>query len=227
MKRALVMELVGPACAGKTTLTRTLVERGTNISIAADISVRRPRHLANFVRTAPLLFPELLPGHSNSRWFRWEEIKSMVYVQGWTRVLTQLAANNPGVVLLDQGPVFRLALLHAFGPDRIREPMAGRWWGEMFQEWARFLDLVVWLDAPNPILEKRINARDRWHEVKGKSEQDVFEFLDHYRRSYRHILTVLSANGGPRVICFDTSQTSIDDLVGAILAACNVEPYGD
>jgi shikimate kinase len=220
---ALVMELVGPACAGKTTLTRTLTQCSTKMVVARDISVRRPDHLAVFVRDAPRLLPVLLPGYHNSRSFTWEEIKSMVYLKAWSHVLRQQAANNHAVMLLDQGPVFRMATLHAFGPAWIRTAAADMWWNEMFKQWAAFLDVVIWLDAPNPLLVKRINARDRWHAVKNKSDREASQFLDRYRMSYQLVLTRLSVNGGPRVIPFDTGHIAIPQLVNAILAACNVE----
>jgi AAA domain len=221
------MELVGPACAGKTTLTRTLTQCSTKIRVAPDISVRRPDHLAIFIRNAPLLLPVLLPGCPNSRWFTWEELKSIVYLKAWPRVLGQQAADSHGAILLDQGAVFRLATLHAFGPDRIRKSAAGAWWNQLFSQWASFLDLVIWLDAPNAILQQRINTRDRWHVVKGKSEQEASQFLDHYRTSYHYVLAKLSAHAGPRVIRFDTSRIPIDQLVDDILVACTLEPDRD
>ena len=222
----LVIELVGPACAGKTTLTRALTQGTTKIRVAPDIFVRRPEHLAVFLRNAPRLLPVLLWGDRKSRSFTWEEVKSMVYLKAWTHVLTHSGADNNALLLLDQGPVFRLATLHAFGPDSVRKPAAARWWTARFQQWAPFLDLVVWLDAPDAILVKRINARARWHLVKGKSEQEASQFLDRYRASYRRVLTQLSVNGGPKIISFDTSLVSIDQVVKAILTVCNGVPDG-
>jgi hypothetical protein len=217
------MELVGPACAGKTTLTRKLTQGRTEIKLAPDIAVRRPEHLAVFVRYAPLLLPIFLPGDPNSRWFTWEEIKALVYLKAWPRVIKQQTANKDRVILLDQGPVFRLATLHAFGPAWIRTPAADMWWNQMFEQWAAFLDLVIWLDAPNPLLVKRINTRERWHVVKGKSDQEAAQFLDRYRRSYHFVLTRLVVKGRPRIIPFDTSQIAIPQLVKAALAACDME----
>ena len=219
----LVVELAGPASSGKTTLTRMLVERSTAMKIAPDISVRKPEHLAVFLLNAPLLLPVLLFGGKESNRFTWDEIKSMVYLEGWPRVLREQVAKGRGVMLVDQGPVFRLATLHAFGPAALRESAADKWWNRMFKQWASYLDLIIWLDAPNPVLQRRINARDRWHIVKGKSEQEVSQFLDRYRVSYRHVLQQLSSNGGPKIIPFDTSQVSIQEVERTVLDACDVK----
>ena len=220
---AMVVELVGPACAGKTTLTGELTQRSKGIEIAPDISVRRLEHLAVFARTVPLLLPILLPGRDGGRWFTWDEIKSMVYLRAWPRILEEQAAAQHGVILLDQGPVFRLATLHAFGPDMLRRPAARSWWNNMIKRWAATLDLVVWLDAPNPILEQRINARERWHLVKGKPEREAAEFLDRYRKSYYQVLWGLSLHGRPGLMAFNTERECICQVADAILPACKLE----
>lgn len=224
---ARIVELVGPAGAGKTTVTRTLLQYSTKVKVAPDISLRRPKHLAISALSVPLSLPVLWPGTHNGRWFTRDEFKSLIYLKTWPRVLTQQAANNRGAILLDQGPVFRLATLHAFGPEDIRKPAAVTWWNKMFKLWAPVLDIVIWLDAPNTVLEQRINTRTRWHLVKGKSKQDTSQFLDWYRISYHEVLTRLSANGGPRLIKFDTSQTSTPEVVNAVLDACNLKPEQD
>ncbi len=215
---ALVVELAGPAGTGKTTLSAMLAQHGRDIRVAADISVRRPEHLAVFVRNSPRVLALLFPPRRDSRRFTWEEIKSVVYLKGWPQVLDRQIASNKGVILLDQGPVFRLATLHAFGPEMLRTPAADELWSEMFRHWASALDLVIWLDAPNPVLESRINTRERWHAVKGKPAREVSQFIDHYRMSFVHVLGELSAIGGPPVIRFDTSQAPIDEVMSALLA---------
>jgi hypothetical protein len=128
--------------------------------------------------------------------------------------------------LLDHGPVFKLATLHAFGPNWLRSASAHVWWEGLFQQWAALLDLIVWLDAPDAFLETRINARFQKHQVKGKSESDVRQFLARYRSSYQYVLSRLAASNGPTVIQYDTSQATPDELVAGILAACKIETPG-
>ncbi|HET9493458.1 MAG TPA: hypothetical protein VFR15_04430 [Chloroflexia bacterium] len=219
-RRALMVELVGSASAGKTTLTNSLTQRSAYIRVAADISVRKVRHLAVFARTIPMLLPVLLPRRPKSRWLTWDEVKSIVYLKAWPRVLTQQVQISSGAILLDQGPVFRLATLHAFGPDILRRPAAKAWWDEMFEQWAPVLDLVICLDAPNPILQQRINSRDRWHPVQAKPEPKIAQFLNRYRASYRYVLRRLSSNDGPTVIAFDTSTITTGELASLAISIC-------
>ena len=150
----------------------------------------------------------------------------MVYLKGWPRVLRQQVARSGMIVLLDHGPIFKLSTLYAFGPERLRSQAFKKWWNDMFKEWAVLLDMVVWLDAPNPVLETRINHRDQRHMVKGKPEQEAREFLERYRKSYEQTLAKLTANGGPTLVQFDTSQTSIEQIAENVLDACKVKTIG-
>src|SRR3989337_1789490 len=115
----LIIELVGPAGAGKTTLSRALKRRSERIQIGAEIELRKIKYIPVFVRNALLLLPIILRRWHYSRWFTWEEIKYLIYLKGWPRVLKQQAAQGGDAILLDHGPVFKLATLNGFGPVRL------------------------------------------------------------------------------------------------------------
>ena len=221
-----IAELVGPAGAGKTMLSRVLSQRDEKILVGADLELRKAENIPVFVGNAPFLLPIFLRRSPPSRWFTWEEIKAVVYLRGWPRVLRQQASSNGSVVLLEHGPVFKLATLLAFGPDRLRSGDFGTWWKNTFRQWASTLDMVIWLDASDANLVERINTRSQRHAVKGKSEREAFEFLARYRASYAQILAELTAYGGPTVLQFDTSQASIEQIVDELLITLNLEPSG-
>lgn len=217
-KPPLIVELVGLAGAGKTTLARALAQRDRKIMIAADLGLRRIGHIPIFVAHAHFLLPVFLRPCRTSRWFTWDEIKAMVYLKGWARLLRQQASNNDSVVLLDHGPVFKLATLNAFGPERLKSRGFEAWWHSMFEQWASTLDIVIWLNAPDSILLRRINARTQQHAVKGKSELEAHRFAIRYQTSYEQILAKLKAYGGPALHQFDTSQASVEQVVDEVLA---------
>ena len=208
-----IVELVGPAGAGKTTLLQVLSRRDEKTLVGADLQLRKLGHIPIFVGNAPFLLPELLRRCPTSRWFTWDEIKAMVYLRGWPRVLRQQASSNGTVILLDHGPVFKLATLLAFGPERLSCEGFERWWNDMHKQWAFTLDMVIWLDASDENLVERINSRSQHHAVKGKSEREVSEFLARYRTSYKQILAKLTAYGRPRVLQYDTGRASIEQIV--------------
>jgi len=217
-----MVELVGPAGAGKTSLSRALAQRSAKIVVGADIELRKKEQIPVFVRNAPFLVSVLLQRCQSSRRFTWDEIKAMVYLKGWHRVFRQQAINTGSLVVLDHGPVFKLATLQAFGPERLRSEAVQTWWNDMVRQWASMLDMVIWLDAPDAILEKRINTRSQRHLVKGKSEPEVVQFLARYRTSYEQTLAKLRVDGGPAILQFDTSQTSMEKITQQVLAACGI-----
>lgn len=147
----------------------------------------------------------------------------MVYLKAWHHVLERQAANNDVVTVLDHGPIYRLALLREFGPEMTKSQLYERWWDSMLKQWATIMYMVIWLDAPDVVLLERIYTRNSWHIIKGKSEQEAYEFLARYRTSYEQTITRLTANRGPTLLRFDTHQKSVDQIVDKVLAAFNSE----
>lgn len=221
-KPLLIMELVGPAGAGKTTLSRTLRHRNPTIQIGSEIELRKLKYILIFLRNTISLLPVFLRQLRHGKWFTWDEIKYLVYLKGWPKVLKQEAGTGDVTVLLDHGPVFKLATLHEFGPEKLKTAGFDTWRNSMFKQWASTLDFVIWLDAPDPVLANRINSRDQRHSVKGKAESEAAHFLARYRASYVQTLAKLKTYGGPRLLQFDTSQTSIEQVADEILSAINI-----
>jgi len=215
----LIIELVGLAGSGKTTLSHALNRRSEKIQLGAEIELRKLKHIPVFVRNTPPLLPIILHRSRYSRWFTWEEIKYVVYLKGWPHVLgqQQQAAHGDEAILLDHGPVFKLATLNAFGPEYLKTEKVKTWWNNMFKQWASRVDIIIWLDAPDTILEQRINSRNQRHAVKGKTKTEVLQFLARYRMSYEEILAKLMTDQGPVLFQFDTSQTSIEQVVEEVL----------
>jgi adenylate kinase family enzyme len=217
----LIIELVGPAGAGKTTLSRVLTHRNPMIQIGSDIELRKTKYIPVILRNTVSLLPIFLKLIRNGRHFTWEEIKYLIYLAGWPEVLRQEAADGATAILLDHGPVFKLATLNEFGPKTLKTDQFANWWDRMFKQWASTLDMVIWLDAPDTILDKRINSRDQRHSVKGKGESEVVHFLARYRTSYEETLAKLRIAGATRLLQFDTSRTSIEQVADEILSALN------
>jgi deoxyadenosine/deoxycytidine kinase len=80
------------------------------------------------------------------------------------------------------------------------------------------LDLIIWLDAANTDLLKRIRTRDKEHVIKNESDEDTSMFLDRYRKAYERTISKLSGNHfGLKVIRFDTTQNSTEVIADQIL----------
>jgi shikimate kinase len=216
-KTPLIIEVVGPAGTGKTTLIQALSQSNEKILIGANLALRKKEHILIFAGYAPFLLPSLLRRDQHSRKFTWEEIKTLVYVKTWPRVLNQQMGNHGNIVLLDHGPIFRLASLLGFGPNSLKDKRYEKWWNEVIKQLSSTLDMVIWLDAPDTILAERINCRSQKHKIKGKSEIEASDFLAKYRISLMQILSKLIVYGEPTILEFDAGELSTDQIMDEVL----------
>jgi shikimate kinase len=217
--RPSIIELVGPAGAGKSTLARLLSQCDKDIFIAADFQMRKIDHAPYFMRSIPFLTTVLLNRCQDRPGYTWEQIKFLVYLKSWTSVVRHPTLSRYSAILLDHGPVFKLATLNAFSPERISGQACDHWGRALLHQWANTLDLIIWLDAPDAVLRERINQRKQAHAVKDKSERVAYDFLARYRSSYDVILEELTAKGVPTILRFDTSQSSIEQIADWLLVS--------
>lgn len=223
-QRPYIIELVGLAGAGKTTLAHALSQSGENIHVDDDLALKKRAHMPIFAGSVPHLLPLVLRRDQRSSGFTWNEIKAMAYLKGWPPFLRQQNSANR-TILLDHGPLFKMATLNAFGPEKLQSTRFDKWWQSTFKQWADALDMIVWLHAPQKMLLERINARNQRHAVKGKSELEAAQFLARYQTSYDQVLAKIELYGGPKIIRFDTSQVPIEHIVEEILATTSQYSY--
>jgi len=223
----MIVELVGPAGAGKTTLSRVLSQRDEKVLIGPDIELRKVRHIPAFVRNIPFSLPIFSHRCQPGRRFTWEELKYIAYLKGWPHLLKQPAQGEGKVILLDHGPIFRLATLFEFGPENLKCECFDAWWNKMYEQWAFTLDMIVWLDTSDAILTDRINARNQKHAMKGKISLEAQQFLARYRLTYTHILSKLQTYRDLTMLQFDTDKISIEQITDEILNAYRFKLNGN
>ncbi len=215
-KPPLVVEIIGPAGAGKTTVLRALSQRHNKIQPGIPLS--KTRQIPFFISNTLSMLPTYLRHYRHSRWFNWRETRSMVYLKAGLHVFRQQALNNDVVTVLDHGPMYRLATLREFGPELTTTQLYARWWANLFSQWAATLDMIIWLDAPNVILLDRIRGRDHWHLIKEKCEREAYEFLTRYRTAMERLIVRSVTDHQVALLRFDTSQKSVEQIVDKVLA---------
>lgn len=199
-----LVELAGSAGAGKSTVMTTLLGR--------DARVERVPVLGH-TRWAPLLVWHVLAvlvtlaRHRalGRQWSR-DRILTMAYLQALPRVLA-----GRGVVVFDQGPLFFLTR------PVLRDERLRPWWERTFRRWNGLLDLVVLLDAPDPVLVERINLRSKEHRIKGRDDEAALAFVAEGRAAFDQALA--ACRPAPATLRLDTSRLAPDEVVDAIVAA--------
>jgi len=225
-KRARIVEVVGPAGAGKTTLC-TALSRHSNIQVDNFPDVRKVVNvpfftlyglqvLSSMAFTQPASLTEL-----ERREFAWLSI-----LRGWPGVLRRELKKHENLIFLDQGPVYLFSEMSLFGPGFLKREKTKGVWRMWYRRWADTLDAIVWLDAPDDNLVQRIRSRQKDHVVKDKSDQTIFNFLTDYRQVYEQTLSTLKTNhAGLRVLRFDTNQQTSEEIAAQLFVAFDLKAY--
>ncbi len=219
-----VVEVVGPAGVGKTTLARMLGQREPRIRVV--LHFRRMTYVPFFVGHAVLLIPIFLRQLLFRQRLSWRAMRMMIHLRALRHLSGRRAPTPPAVTILDQGPVYMLSRLHESGFDNLSSRDLKNWWSSALDQWTATLDLVIRLDASDATLVQRINARSKWHSVKGGSEHEARQFLAQFRAALDQIVACLTKHGDPQVICFNTDQESPDQIVDKVLAVLDLVAEG-
>jgi hypothetical protein len=209
-----VVEIVGPAGAGKTTLYQALGRYPDSICLGNFPDVRKVADAPFFILNGLRLIPSLHRLYRlDSRQLTRREFAWLTILSGWSALLRRGSNNGNKVLILDQGPVYLLAEMRLFGPEYLRHKTAEWIWQDLYGRWMNTLDMVVWLDASDQILLDRIRNRQQEHIVKTQPATIGYEFLDRYRAEYELILSTLTAHKTDlKVLRFDSGQQSLQDI---------------
>ena len=131
-----------------------------------------------------------------------------------------IAGPDDESIVIDQGPIFLIATLLEFGPQSLRYSTMQGWWDKIFDNWKHALDLVIWLDARDDVLARRIRTREEDHPVKGKTDQEIQEFMAQYRQIYGQVMSRFSTNNPrTRILHVDSSDLGVDEIVAMVMQA--------
>lgn len=202
------MEIVGPAGAGKTTISRALESRSVLVvgSELRKVLPLRQQVCGSMTGALGLVRRGVFPPIGE------RAVHRMMRLTLARRLLERQPEG--GLVVFDQGPMFTLARLGevvAHGSSaRFNEwcSTEARWWG------AR-LALVVWLDSDVSVLVRRINAREKVHLLKGVIHQAAEADLV---RAREVLQSVVSLSGAPQ-LHIDTGMVAPEAACDLILSA--------
>lgn len=211
--RPLVVELVGPAGAGKSALAERLSARG-DVVRAGVWNLPRALVLESAVRSLPLLIRLCYHARALPR----ETLKQIVRLNA-LYLFVQRRVGHARLVVLDEGPVFALSWLTVFGHPRLQHRRVEPWWRETYAAWAAVLDRLIVLDAPAPVLTARIRNRHKYDDsFRSMTGTEVLDVIARYRVAFERVLDGLTAAGGPAPVQLTVANTSLERLGEAVLA---------
>ncbi len=215
--RPVVMEIIGPAGAGKSAVARWLVEHDRTIGVVPH--ARASRDLRSFIDAALSLAPAVGQAMLREPRFAREQLRHLVRLETLQGRLAAATRGSASQLLFDEGPLYSLARLRAFWPARLSGGMVDAHLRRSLQLWTPALDLVISLDAPNAVLARRINVREKEHRMRGQGDGAVFSFIDRYRGAYAGLLANDGLARHAATVEIDTSIMSVAEAGGIIHAA--------
>lgn len=217
----MLVELVGPAGAGKSLLADRLRARGPGDGDVVRASVwNLPRAL--IYESALRSLPVLLRMCVETRGIPRAELEQIVRLNA-LRLFVRRRVGQARLVVLDEGPVFALSWLRVFGNPRIQNGRLEAWWRRTLKDWAGVLDRVVLLDAPEPVLVSRIRGRQKPHDIfRHMTDAQILDLIARYRTAFDGVLGALTDGGRPEVLTLAATDGSTERLGDAVLAP--VEP---
>lgn len=221
----LLVELAGPAGAGKTTIRNALPKADETIRFGPVPQIKHIRNLPFFLRNFILLLPVLFAIYRDKKQsaISFPLIVRLAILNGWSSRLNTLKLPGIRVLLLDQGPVYMLAELLRHGPANFRRT-APKWWDQVCEDWANALDMVICVDGPDPILMQRNRTREKNHGIKQNADDWARQFLAESRAAQREVLKSLAEKQGQvKFVEIDTSQFTLDELAQRIVCLLEKE----
>jgi shikimate kinase len=219
--RGLVIEIIGPAGAGKSTLYRALGECDARFVREPLPPVRDISYFLFFVKNIIALIPTLvsMQGKTSRRLTR-EELAWMAMLNGWPELLKRQTRDSRKIILLDQGPIFLIGTLQGFGPPGLQNPGVQAWWNKIYARWTEVLDTIVWLDAADELLTMRIRTREQEHLVKEALDQKVHDFLAEWRQVYDRVMDRISLdNARMQILRVDTGRFTAEEIVSQVISS--------
>jgi shikimate kinase len=207
-----IAEIIGPAGAGKTSLSQ-LLRRGQDVRSGLSLW-RLPPTLLGISACSSL--PSLVALSIQRKRFDWEDLKLVIQHNALLRLLNRESAKGYQTMLLDEGTVFALVRLRAFRSEAVTAD-DDHWMQSLFTKVASRLNAVIWLDAPDAVLARRIRERDKPHRMKSRSDAEIENHLSLYRMSFERVVAELSKRNGLKVFRYRTDEVTLEEIATKVL----------
>jgi adenylate kinase family enzyme len=224
-----VIEIVGVAGSGKTTLFKEIRKRNYPAFICdyhPDVwkLSSYPFYISNIIQLLPTFFHLLI---NREGFLHRREIAFMAVLNGWNTYLGHLINKTNKTFIVDQGAIFLISYLRVWGSKCLFRPNMQGWWDQIYRNWSKTINLVILLDASDDVLLARINNRSQDHILKGESDQISRDWIIKYRNLYNEILNQFASHSkGFSVLRINSGTSSIDEIINQIIPRLSVNEIG-
>jgi GTPase SAR1 family protein len=143
--RPRIIEIVGLAGTGKSTLVRSLRQGNEKIQI---FPLPKSWFLWSLIKRSILWLPLWFQRNQLSEEFTSEEVTSIGCIDAWLPYLQLKTASSENIAVMDPGSVYWLTKLQGFASQPTGRSLYRHWLEKKFEQWSSALDVIVWLDAP-------------------------------------------------------------------------------
>ena len=220
LNKTRLVEIIGPAGAGKTTLFNMLKEYKDKFFLSNFPNVRSILNFPFFLYFGLQLIPILFRLNKATKLqLSRQEFVWMTILYGWPIAIRKDINRRSQVIVLEQGPVYLMAELMEFGPSILRAEGSELFWQVLYRRWALTLNRIVWLDTTDINLLERIRTRDKAHILKNESDSNAYDLLARYRKAFDYIISKLESNSSElQILRFDTSKLQPDEIVDCLFS---------
>ena len=204
----LLVELVGPAGAGKSALQQALLAETPGA--ANGHSLWNQDRLA-LARGALRVTPAALAAARGGKPLVPPEMGQMVRLEAMERTLPKITGGRR-LIVMDEGPVFALSWFDVFF-GRNGDPGWSAWRRRMVSTWSAKLDAIVRVDADDAVLAQRINSRAKQHMMKQQPYPEVCGFNARFRDAFDRVTGEMVKAGNVKVFDLRTDERRPDELV--------------
>lgn len=222
-KKTKTIEMLGLAGSGKTTIANILREDTVNIQTLISFKRYKYHYVRSFLLSLPRflhLFIQRVPFYYMKILFNSQAELDILKRNRDKQIL------DCSFIVLDQGPLLRLAVLECLGISGTQKSSIISWFLLLKKQAKDVLDAVVLLDASEEVLKKRINLRKKTHRMKNMSLEKTSEFFKEYRKSYDMLIND-KENGSIPSVHLDTNTFTADEVAGQIaeILSCKSSSY--
>jgi deoxyadenosine/deoxycytidine kinase len=209
----IIIEVIGLAGAGKSTLTRAMFETIPNNLGSYRLAKARStiRILLSIFRALPLILIQGKTRIGIKQWYWLGHFEASIH-----DLNRRSQIEGCQVLILDQGPIFEfIAIKRYLLSGRYGDYLASVYF-KLLQKFYASIDAVVYLQAPDSVLLERVMSRHSSHLLKNMNVDEQRNQMAFYRAEYNNIFSAATA-AGVSVVTLDTQLYSESQMLNETL----------